>query len=183
MTRTLTVKSGGTGTNYNVGWHTVTVSKANYGDWNGTKYIDVYFNDYPDNFNMRVYAKQGKDGEEFAIGQIYRFANAGITGSLEGPDGTKVIKMDDSVEALKGKAMNVYFYKQGKYSRVLNKTAPTVFENEVESFSEDDVIYWKGRAETYYKDYVEPKLSEETPLSNGTAPTQEESSTGDGMPF
>ena len=142
--RTLTIKSGGTGTNYDAGWHELLVSKAEYGEWNGSKYLDVYFDEYPENLNMRVYAKTGTDGEEFAIGQVYRFANAGISSALEGPDGTKVVKLDDSPEALIGKKMNVYFYKDGKYSRILSKIAPTTFQNAVESFNEDDVNYWKG---------------------------------------
>ena len=94
--RTLTIKSGGGNNQYNTGWHELLVSKAEYAEWNGSKCIDVYFDDYPENFNMRIYAKTGADGEEFAIGQMYRFANAGISNALEGPDGTKVLKMDDS---------------------------------------------------------------------------------------
>ena len=137
--RTMTIKSGGGNNQYSTGWHELVVSKAKYSDWNGTKCIDIHFADYPDNFNMRVYAKNGTDGEEFAIGQVYRFANAGISSALEGPDGTKVVKLDDSEDALIGKKMNVYFYKDGKYSRVLSKTAPTEFTNAVETFSSDDV--------------------------------------------
>ena len=95
-----------------------------------------------------------KNGEEFAIGQVFRFANAGISGGLEGPNGTKIMKMDDDPVHLEDKVINSYFYKDGKYSRVLKQFAPTVFTNEVESFSESDVIYWKGRAENYYEKYV-----------------------------
>ena len=98
--RTITIKPGGGNNQYSTGWHELTVSKAKYADWNGNKCIDVYFNDYPENFNMRVYAKNGQDGEEFAIGQLYRFANAGISSALEGQDGSKIVKMDDSEEAL-----------------------------------------------------------------------------------
>ena len=105
--RTMTIKSGGGNNLYSKGWHELTISKAKYNEWNGTKCIDIYFNDYPDNFNMRVYAKEGKNGEEFAIGQVYRFANAGISSALEGQDGTKIVKMDDTEEALSGKKVNV----------------------------------------------------------------------------
>jgi len=38
-TRTLTVKTGG-GSSFSTGWHTKLISKAEYGDYNGTKYID-----------------------------------------------------------------------------------------------------------------------------------------------
>ena len=76
--RTLKVKTGGGGSKFSSGWHTLEVVKAEYGDWNGTKYLDVWFKDYPDSINLRCYAKTGKDGEEFAIGRLFRFANAGI---------------------------------------------------------------------------------------------------------
>ena len=177
--RTLTIKSGGGNNQYNTGWHELLVSKAEYAEWNGTKCIDVYFDEYPENFNMRVYAKTGADGEEFAIGQLYRFANAGISNALEGPDGTKVLKMDDSPEALIGKKMNVYLYKDGKYSRVLNRTAPTVFENAAESFRSEDVVYWKGKAEKYYNDYIQPKIEKKSDDVIDTS----DSSESDDIPF
>ena len=177
--RTMTIKSGSKNNQYSTGWHELIVSKAKYGDWNGTKCIDIYFDEYPDNFNMRVYAKTGTDGEEFAIGQIYRFANAGISSSLEGPDGTKVVKLDDSEDALIGKKMNVYFYKDGKYSRILSKTAPTEFTNAVESFNTDDVDYWKGKAIDFYKKFVEPKLKTNSEESVSSS----ESSESDDIPF
>ena len=175
--RTLTIKSGGGG-GFTEGWNHVTISSAKYGEWEGKKYIDVHFDGFPETLNMRVYAKEGKDGEEFAIGQMYRFANAGITSGLEGPDGTKVIKMDDSAEALIGKKMNVYFYKDGKYSRILSKTAPTTFENAVESFNPNDVDYWKGRAMAFYEKYVEPKLN-----AKSEDPLISESSESNDVPF
>ena len=160
MTRTLTIKKGGT--DYSPGWKNVTISNAKYGTYEGSKYIDIWFKDYPENLNMRVYEKIGKDGEEFAIGQLFRFANAGITGSLDGTDGTtKVIKIDDSPDSLVNKTVNAYFYKDGKYSRILKQTAPTEFTNDIESFTDSDVEYWKGRAEKYYLDYVADKDSEE----------------------
>ena len=160
--RTMTIKSGGGNNLYSTGWHELIVSKAKYAEWNGSKCIDIYFNDYPENFNMRVYAKTGQDGEEFAIGQVFRFANAGISSALEGQDGTKIVKMDDSEEALIGKKVNVYLYKDGKYSRILAKVAPTEFQNVVESFSKEDVEYWKGKAEEYFEKYVEPKLNKKS---------------------
>jgi len=155
MARTMTINSGtGGGTDYTPGWKQLTISTAAYGDYNGSKYLDVGFEGYPENFTARVYAKTDQNGEEFAIGQVFRFANAGITGGLEGPNGTKVMKMDDDPANLTGKSVHGYFYKDGKYSRVLKQFAPTVFENEVESFSDNDVTYWKGRAENYYEKYV-----------------------------
>ena len=176
--RTLTIKPGGGNNQYSTGWKELIISKAKYGEWNDSKCIDIYFNDYPDNFNMRVYAKEGKNGEEFAIGQVYRFANAGISSALEGQDGTKIVKMDDSEEALTGKKVNVYFYKDGKYSRPLGKIAPTEFQNVVEQFSQDDVEYWKEKAEAYFTKYIEPKLKEKSEEVNTS-----DSSENDDMPF
>ena len=178
MVRTLTVKTGG-GSSFSTGWHTKLINKAEYGDYNGTKYLDVWFDDFPESLNMRVYEKKNAEGEEFAIGNLFRYANAGITSALEGQGGTKVIKLDDSSEALIGKRLNVYVHKDGKYSRVLNQCAPTEFENVVEKFSADDVQYWKDRAEKYFKEYVEPKLKQKSDDVIDTS----DSSESDDVPF
>ena len=158
MTRTMTINKGG-GTDYSPGWKTVTISRAAYGVFNGIQYLDVWFEGYPENLNARVYAKKSDSGEEFAIGQVFRFANAGINSALDGSNGKMVIKMDDNPALLAGKTVNAYFYKDDKYSRILKQFAPVVFENVAESFKENDVEYWKGRAEKYYTDYVKPKLN------------------------
>lgn len=176
--RTLTVKKG-TGTDYATGWHELTISNAKYGEWEGKKFLDVWFEGYSENFNMRIYEKVGKDGEEFAIGQVFRFANAGITDGLDGPDGNIVVKIDDSSEHLKGKTLNIFFYKEGEYTRALKQCAPTVFKNIIEEFTESNVEYWKGRAEKYYHDYV-------ANTSNGSTSFAESSdtqTTGETIPF
>ena len=178
MVRTLTVKTGG-GSSFSTGWHTKLINKAEYGDFNGTKYLDVWFDDFPESLNMRVYEKKNATGEEFAIGNLFRYANAGITSALEGANNTKVIKLDDSAEALIGKNINVYVHKDGKYSRVLNQCAPTEFENVVEKFSADDVQYWKDRAEKYFKEYVQPKLEKKLDDVVDTS----DSSESDDVPF
>jgi len=162
MARTFTLPKKGTG-QWTEGWHTVTISKAEYGTLdNGSKYIDVWFNSYPDNFNMRIYEKIGKDGEEFAIGNLFRFSNAGITDALESATGETVIKMNDEPEELNGKTVNVYFYKDGKYTRILGQVAPVPFKNLVEEFNEKDVTYFKTKAETFFTKWIEPKLKDET---------------------
>ena len=177
MVRTLTVKTGG-GSSFSTGWHTKLISKAEYGDYNGTKYLDVWFDDFPESLNMRVYEKKNATGEEFAIGNLFRYANAGITSALEGANNTKVIKLDDSVEALIGKNINVYVHKDGKYSRVLNQCAPTEFENVVEKFSADDVQYWKDRAIKYFEEYIKPKLDKKSDDVLDTSDSSE-----DDLPF
>ena len=172
MSRTLTLPKKGTGL-WNEGWHVLTISKAQYGEYNEAKYIDVWFDGYPDNFNMRVYAKNGKSGEEFAIGNLFRFANAGISDALESAEGETVIKMNDEAEELIDKTVNVYFYKSGKFTRILNQVAPVSFTNIVEEITDRDVEYFKGRAEKYFRDYIKPKLKDTV---------EEETSTSD-IPF
>ena len=157
--RTLTIKSGGGGGNFTGGWNHVRITSAKYGEWEGNKFIDIFFEDFPETLNMRVYSKKGKDGEEFAIGRLFRFANAGLTEALEGDDGTKVIKLDDSPEQLKGKNLNIFLYKDGEYSKVLKEIAPVPFKNIVEEFTDKDVDFWKGRALQYFDKYVKPKLT------------------------
>ena len=150
--RTLTIKQGGS--NWATGWHTLTVSKAKYGTYNESKFLELGFADYPDNFTLRIYAKVGKDGEEFVIVNVYRFANAGIQEVLEGTGGDKVVKLDDSAEQMIGKKLNIFFYKDGEYTRAYSSVAPTVFSNSIDSFSEEDVTFWKNKAETRFRDYT-----------------------------
>ena len=161
MGRTLTIKKGGANP-YSEGWHTATISNAEYGEWDGNdgpvKYLDVYFDGYSDKMNLRVYAKENKLGDEFAIGKIFRFANACITEALDDGEGNMTIKMDDSPDHLVGKDINIFLYKDGEYSRVLKEIAPVPFKNIVEEFGDNDVDYWKNKAMDYYKKYVSPKL-------------------------
>ena len=171
--RTITVKKQTGGGKFTPGWKEVEITKAAYGDFNGTKYIDCFFKDYPDSLNLRIYEKKGKDGEEFAIGRLFRFANAGISEVLQGPDGDNIVKIDDSAESLAGKMVNVYLYKDGKYSRVLSSVAPAEFTNELESFSSDDVVYWKGAAETYFQNFVANKLQNTEDSSESTTNNDE----------
>ena len=156
--RTITIKKT-TGGKFAPGWKEVEITKAVYGDYNGAKYIDCYFKDYPDSLNLRIYEKVGQNGEEFAIGRLFRFANAGISEVLSGADGENVVKIDDSASSLMGKKVNIFMYKDGEYSRVLSSVAPTMFENQLESFKENDVEYWKSNAENYYQKYVVTKIA------------------------
>ena len=43
MARTLTVRKGNGANPYSEGWHRVTISSAKYGEWNGSKFLDVCF--------------------------------------------------------------------------------------------------------------------------------------------
>ena len=161
--RTFTLNSGSGGGNFTPGWQEVTVSKARYGTLdNGARFIDAWFGDsFPDSFNMRMYEKMSKAGEEFAIANLFRFAeNAGFVSSTETQEkGKHVITFDDSAEGLVGKTFNVYLYKNSDgYYRVLAKTAPIVGQGIVDTFTENDVSYWKGKAEDYYTQWVLPNI-------------------------
>ena len=150
--RTLTVKQGGS--NWATGWHELTVSTAKYGTYNDSKFLELGFEGYPENFTLRIYAKIGKDGEEFAIGNIFRFANAGIQEVLEGTGADKVVKLDDSAEQMVGRQLNILFYKDGDYTRAYSSVAPTVFENSIDTFAEKDVEFWKNKAEIRFQNYT-----------------------------
>ena len=165
--RTLTVKQGGS--IWTTGWHTLTVSTAKYGTYNDSKFLELGFKDYPDNFTLRIYAKVGKDGEEFVIGNVFRFANAGITEVLEGTGGDKVVKIDDSAEQMVDRHLNVLFYKDGDYTRAYSSVAPTVFENTIDTFTEKDVEFWKNKAEIRFRDYTPGNGTMNT--ENGTIPS------------
>ena len=165
--RTITVKKN-SGGQYKPGWHEIEVSKANYGEFQGNRFIDVYFKGYPENINLRVYAKNGKDGEEFAIGRLFRFANAGIKGISKSADGDALVQIDDSPNELIDKKLNVYFYKKGQYSSVLTNVAPTVFKNDLEDFNEEDVDYWKSKAVDYYNQYIKEDKSSDDGFANET---------------
>ena len=162
MSRTLTINKTTSYPSLDPGWHTVTIKSAKYGDYNSNKFIDINFDNYPENLKLRVYESVNKTtGEEWRIGQLFRFANAGISGGLDGANGSVVMKIDDDANNLRGKQINVYFYKKGKYTEVYRDIAPTVFENDVESFKENDVEYWKGRTEKNYLDYKGTQSSSE----------------------
>ena len=162
MAITMTVKKGGGGGNFQPGWHLVTSTKAAYGSLdNGAKYLDVWFqDDYPDTFNLRMYAKVSKAGEEFAIANLYRFANAGITEVVDSEnDNEQTVKIDDTAANMVGKTFWIYLYKNDEgYSRVLPRIAPDEFSGTLDTFTENDVEYWKKRAEQYFTEWVLPNL-------------------------
>ena len=125
---------------------------------------------------MRVYEKTGQDGEEFAIGQVFRFANAGISSALEGPDGSKIVKVDDSEQALIGKKVNVLFYKERKtgkgYTRMFDNIAPVEQEGEHISYTADQV---SGIQKSLEKSL--DKMLESTTTNNFASTTVESEST------
>ena len=173
MAITMTVKKGSGNSNFDPGWKKVTSNKAIYGTLdNGTRFIDVWFDDYPDNFNLRMYAKTSKTGEEFAIANLFRFANAGITEVVDSDTNNEVIvKIDDTAANMISKTFWVYLYKNEEgYSRVLQRIAPDEFEGSLDTFTESDVKYWKGRAEKYFIEWIKPNLSSTVMEQNEDAP-------------
>ena len=147
--KTMSAASGGGGL-FSEGWHEVSVSKAEYGTYttpNGDskRYLDIWFEDYPDNMNLRVYETFNKETKhEFAIENIFRYANAGIVSKLEDPTGKNpLLQYDDDEKGLVGKLVNIYVYKEQKtgegYSRILDRIAPVVQVGEHLSYAEKDV--------------------------------------------
>ena len=77
--KTLTVKKT-TGVSFGEGWHEVVMTKASPGKYSGgegTKYLDVFFDGYPDSLKLRVHEKYNKDtNEEFAVLNLYRYSKS-----------------------------------------------------------------------------------------------------------
>ena len=146
----ITLKESTGGGNYTEGWHSVTVSKAEKGDYNGTLYYDVWFDSYPDNLKCRVWETKNKDGEEFSIANLFRYSNPEILEENEA-DGKKSIKIDDSPMALAGKKLQVLFYKNDNgYTEVAQKVVPAIpFQNAIDNITEDKIEGMKQSAERY----------------------------------
>ena len=173
--KTMTVGSSGNA-DYSIGWKELMINKAKYGEYNGKKYLDIYFDEYPDNFHCRVYeAINKKTQEEFQISNWFRFTQAGIQEVLD--SGSKpIITYDDDAGLLAGRPVNVYIYDQysvkddRNYARAWRTPAPIVGEGEHLTFNEKDVAFWKKSAENSLKRFNESK---------GNAPTSGEQQTAD----
>ena len=147
-----TVTVGGSTVDYDEGWKQLTIDNAKYGNYNGKKYLDIWFEGYPENLNARVYETVNKTTkEEFRISNWFRFTNSGIQEVMDNGSGKPVVTYDDEASNLVGAEVNVYFYKQdtgdGEYARIWREPAPTVFESDQLSYTEKDVSYWKNRSE------------------------------------
>tara|TARA_Y100001938_G_C7961058_1_gene364338 strand:- start:176 stop:670 length:495 start_codon:yes stop_codon:yes gene_type:complete len=147
MAITLKESSGGS---YPEGWQSVTISKAEKGDYNGTLYYDLWFESYPDNLKCRVWETKNKDGEEFSIANLFRYSNPEILEENES-DGKKSIKIDDSPMALTGKNLQVLFYKNGNgYTEVAQKVVPaSAFQNAIDNITTEKIEGMKQSAERY----------------------------------
>ena len=144
----VTKKEGGGG--YDEGWKTVTISDASKGVFNGSKYIDLHFEGYPETIKCRVWEARNKDGEEFSVSNMVRYINPTILEEMD-KDGTTAANLDDSPAGLKGKSLQVLFYKKANgYSEISQKVAPAEpFQNIVDNFDENRILRIKESAETY----------------------------------
>ena len=149
--------SSGSG-KFNEGWHECTIRHAEYGEFkrnDGTSktYLDVFFADYPDNHNLRVYEAHNKTTkEEFKLANIFRYANAGIVGVLKDPNNKHpLIQYDDDPKNLVGAKINTLVYKESKtgknYTRIFDDIAPVAQEGEHLSFTEGEVASIKKSRE------------------------------------
>jgi len=171
--KTMSASSGGS--KFSEGWHEVSISKAEYGDWNGKKYLDILFTDYPENLNLRVYETFNKtSNEEFKIANTFKYANAGIVGVLKDPNGKHpLIQYDDDVNGLIGKTVNIYIYKETKtgegYSRIFDDLAPVEQQGEHLTFTTEQVGGIKAGVEKRVKTML-AKQSHSTAVVDDSLP-------------
>ena len=165
----VTKKEGG---GYSEGWKTVTISDADKGDFNGSKYIDLHFEGYPETVKCRVWEARNKDGEEFSVSNMVRYINPTILEEMD-KDGTTAANLDDSPAGLKGKSLQVLFYKKANgYSGISQKIAPAVpFQNIVDNFDENRITRIKESAEKY-----QAKRNEANGVASETTETTESAS-------
>ena len=167
----LSVSEGG---NYPTGWHKVIIAKATDGDFDGTRYIDLHFKDLPENLKCRVWsAVNATTGEDFGIGNLFHFANAGIKTDDDG-----VLTIDDSSRHLHGKTLNVLFYENDNgFTDAAQRVVPVVRDG----FSEGYVEKLKSKTETWVRSRTNGTVHKTEHVTNGT--TTSPTPTGEEVPF
>ena len=125
------------------GWKEVTIVGAKRGQYDneGTKYIDITFDGYPENVKLRAHQKfNKKTNEEFVVLSIFRNANAGIKEVAESEDGEFRVEINDDPANLIGQKLNVYFYKNAKgYTDISDRTVATVFKNALDEYTQEEI--------------------------------------------
>ena len=172
MALTVTKSTGG---GYDEGWKTVTISNAKRGDFNGSKYVDLFFEGYPETLKCRVWEARNGEGEEFSVSNMVRYSNPTILDEMD-KDGTTAASLDDSPAGLKGKSLQVFFYKKANgYSEVSQKVAPAKpFDNIVDNFTDERISRIKSSAEAYTKRRLE---------ANGEIKTNKTETSTDEVPW
>ena len=165
----VTKKEGG---GYDEGWKTIVISEATKGDFNGTKYIDLFFEGYPETVHCRIWETRNKDGEEFSVSNMVRYSNPTILEEMD-KDGTAAANLDDSPAGLKGKSLQVLFYKKANgYSEISQKVAPAKpFQNVVDTYDENRITRIKESAEKYQarKNEANGVVAETTETTEGAS--------------
>jgi hypothetical protein len=162
MTRTVRIPKAGATSMMEEGWGIYKVRSAEYGNWQDKQFLDIYFEGMPESLNLRVYEARDQQGNEFAIGNIFRYANAGIDTVLTSDSGDKIVKINDNPKLLIGKSLGCFLYKDGKYMRIHNRVVPSEpFENAAESIDADTISWLMTQAEKSYNEYVKPRLGSE----------------------
>ena len=142
------------------GWHEVTIVSADRGMYsmgNKGKYLDIRFEEFPEQVKMRVHQMfDDKTNEEWKILGLFKEANAGITEILATEDGGEAqMNIDDDPRNLVGAKLNVYVYRNAKgYTDVSDRVCPVPFTNDWDSYSEKDVEGIKMTLEAKIKSYV-----------------------------
>ena len=106
--RTMSASTGG-GSKYSEGWHDATITKAEYGEWNGKKYLELSFDGYGQYQTMKVWEIINKtDNQEFGMARVFKYAQAGIISVLDDPTGKRpIIQFDDDANGLVGKTISI----------------------------------------------------------------------------
>jgi len=156
--------------NYPAGWHEVTIANATDGDFDGTRYIDLHFKDLPENLKCRVWsAVNTTTGEDFGIGNLFHYANAGIKTDEDG-----MLTIDDNVRHLHGKTLNVLFYENDNgFTDAAQRVVPVVRDG----FGEAYVEKLKAKTETWVRGRTNGTVT------NGTNGTTTKTATKEAVPF
>ena len=132
------------------GWQSVTINKAETGDYNGTKYYDLRFEGYPETLKCRVWETKNKEGQEFMISNLIRYTDPEIVEELDSTDGTRG-SVNDAPSSLTGKTLQVYMYKNDDgYTEISPKVVPSApFKNIIDDITDSKIVNLKSATERW----------------------------------